>query len=109
MGTSAAVNPTSGALVTAATVLEDIHAVAPEVEMFLPLIPGVGAQALLIAKLADGLDVLVANALATIASNSGVSPLEAVSEFVNHITPGAPNSPALSSPAAPPVVDAVQS
>lgn len=85
----------SSALVTAETVLNNIHAIAPEVELFLPLIPSVGAQAVVVAKLADSIDVLIANALAAIAARNGSSPLEAVTEFVNHISADGPNSPAL--------------
>lgn len=91
-----AVSPTTGGLVTAETILADIHAIMPEAEMVLPLIPGVGAQALAVVKLADSLDVILAGALAAIAERNGTSPLEALNEFIAHNTRGARNSPALS-------------
>lgn len=84
------------ALTTTATILDDIHGLAPWVESVLPLVPDVGAQAVIVVKLADNIDVLAANALRAIAEKNGVNPLDALDEFLNHITPGMPNSPALS-------------
>lgn len=86
---------TTNGIKTAEEVLQQIHDVSPWLEGVLPLIPGVGAQAAVAVKFADALEPIMINALEAIASDSGGSIFDALIQFVNHITPGMPNAPAL--------------
>jgi hypothetical protein len=70
--------------------------IAGAVSLFPPATPFVAMVQPFVPKLEE----LVGNAIGAIAAKNGGDPKAAFLEFFNHITPGQPNSPILSAPAA---------
>jgi hypothetical protein len=83
---------------TAETVVEDIMKVEPVLANIAgAFIPGVSAFQSMLTMFAP----YVENALKAVAASNGGNALMAQLEVLNHMTPGMPNSPTLSSPPAP--------
>jgi hypothetical protein len=86
------------ALNAAKTVIEEVHTVAPTLETFASLIPGVGGQVALALKIADSFEPFVINALSVLARNNGGDWMRAAVDLANHLHPAMPNADALTPP-----------